>query len=1326
MQLQIKHIGVSQDNKPLFVVVYDGKQSPPVVLISPVEVSVGKHNTNLQHALRWYLENYIELPLEIYHSRAENTQTALSKWGKNCFNKLFGSKHAQNWYSEAQQENFDNLQLTIVSKDPDILSWPWEALKDKKGEFIAQHYNIKRQLPDINNISQLVQRAFDRLNILYIIARPTNPQYVGYQTIARPLTNFINKTGWPVYVDVLRPPTFEKLRQILEEKPNFYHVIHFDGHGKYSVKSGSELAFEKDDFDPSERCISAIKMGNLLGKHNVPLVVLNACQSAMITKEAKDPFASVATNLLQAGIPSVVAMSYSLWVSGARVFVPAFYQQLFKEGDVARAMLAGRKEMYHNKKRDIVSGQIDLQDWIVPVLYQQSVEASILPKLNSNKRWQSKLPNELKILEKYGFIGREKDILQLERVIREKPAGILIHGMAGEGKTTLIKGFLQWLKATNGIYKKIFWFNFKDIRNAEYILNTLSDSLLSTQERVLSIEEKLFRVTQVLKSKPFFIVWDNFESASGIPNTEVSALLSKYDCELIKQFLYNLSEGKTKVIIASRSPENWLTSKECQRLQLSGLKGQELWQYCNAVVKDLDLSFDRKSETYIKLMDKLGGNPLAIRAILLRLKEKSALEILTELENDFNGLEGDDATRRIQAALSVFEKGLKSDFAPVLRLLGLHEHCINIIPLRDVLKTTGNANTLIDACFATLENAGLCHNIGNNRYQIHPALRSCLIKTHPASEVDTRVFVNMMNNMAIDCIAQEIPEQWSIFTLFGANFYYALSIAQEIDAPEVVLTLTDTLAHYALNIRNFIEAEKLYTKCFEAAKKYNNKQAEASAYHNLGLIAQTHRNLTAAMEWYNKALEINQKLDDTHVTTQICHNLGNVAYEQRDFTAAEDWYVKALQINNQLGDKHAVAQIYHNLGMVAQACKNFNGATECYNEAKNIYQDLGDKHGEAQSCHQLGWVAQEQRNFVTAENSYVESLQINLNLDDKRDLGDKRGEAQTYHHLGMIAQEQRNFSEAEEWYNKSLQIDRLLGDKRSEAITYHQLGRIAFEQRNFTTAKKWYAKSLKIKRDLGDKHGVAQTYHQLGNVEFEQRYFGKAKKWYTKSIEINLKLGDKHTAAITYHQLGWVAQEQRDFITAKKHYDESLQIKRDLGDKRGEAQTYHHLGMIAQEQRNFSEAEEWYNKSFAISRDLGDKHMVAITYHQLGCVAFDQQNFTKAEDCHNKSLKIKQSLSDKYGEAQTYYELGLIAGERQDFTKAEDYYNKSLKINLKLDDKHTVAMIYYQLGWVTQEQRNFIDSKKWYHKALQIFIQLGDQDNANAVKQSLTELKENS
>ncbi|WP_437915897.1 CHAT domain-containing protein [Sorangium sp. So ce302] len=184
----------------------------------------------------------------------------------------------------------------------------------------------------------------DRVNILLVIAWPYEAD-VQFRSIARPLVELTEKQGLPARVHVLRPPTLDRLREHLRERPNHYHVVHFDGHGSYGPREAptgphtygapeGQLIFEDDH--GKQAPVTAEVLSNLLQEHHVPAMVLNACQSAMLDEQAGHRFASVATALLNAGTRSVVAMSYALYVSGAEQFLPAFYRRLFETGTSRR------------------------------------------------------------------------------------------------------------------------------------------------------------------------------------------------------------------------------------------------------------------------------------------------------------------------------------------------------------------------------------------------------------------------------------------------------------------------------------------------------------------------------------------------------------------------------------------------------------------------------------------------------------------------------------------------------------------------------------------------------------------------------------------------------------------------------------------------------------------------------------------------------------------------------------------------------------------------------------------------------------------------------
>ncbi|MCP4450703.1 MAG: CHAT domain-containing protein, partial [Planctomycetes bacterium] len=202
--------------------------------------------------------------------------------------------------------------------------------------YLAHQCHIERQLNNVADPPSLPKDLpKDRINILLVATRPFEGD-VRYRSISRPLVELVHKNHLHAEVTVLRPPTFDQLREVLRQRPGYYHILHFDGHGgygeiaadpaqastlaeavdphQYKGHQGS-LVFETTEGRPQP--IPAETISATFRRHRIPMVVLNACQSAALDENAEDAFACVAASLIRAGIRSVVAMAYSLYVSGA-------------------------------------------------------------------------------------------------------------------------------------------------------------------------------------------------------------------------------------------------------------------------------------------------------------------------------------------------------------------------------------------------------------------------------------------------------------------------------------------------------------------------------------------------------------------------------------------------------------------------------------------------------------------------------------------------------------------------------------------------------------------------------------------------------------------------------------------------------------------------------------------------------------------------------------------------------------------------------------------------------------------------------------------------
>ncbi len=441
-----------------------------------------------------------------------------------------------------------------------MLNLPWELLYSPDYQFLAPSLaGMYRSLSGHAVRSPMGQLPQDKLNILLVIARPYGEKDVALKTIARPLLEALKPIQKYVNLKVLRPPSFEEFERELNAHKGFYHIVHFDGHGnfdpdstgfQYSFGSKGQGVLVFENIDGSPQIITATQIAQSLNDCRVPIFVLNACKSA---QEGDGSFSSVATRLVSLGAKGVVAMAYNVQVEAAKHFIGRFYQQLVLGTDVSTAVAAARRQVLNQRLRPSPKGDLPLADWMVPVLYQQETYMPFVPTsnftediLNIDNFLEEPVSNLVGFPEqgRYGFIGRDYDILRLERSFRRNNI-MLLQGMGGVGKTELTAGYARWLEETQG-REKIFFTSFESGASLNRVVNEVGRAVWGDKFSQYAAEQQQRAVLKYLQSQPCLLIWDNFEPVAGFPEGN-EPLLSADERDDLKRFLKELRGGQTWV-----------------------------------------------------------------------------------------------------------------------------------------------------------------------------------------------------------------------------------------------------------------------------------------------------------------------------------------------------------------------------------------------------------------------------------------------------------------------------------------------------------------------------------------------------------------------------------------------------------------------------------------------------------------------------------------------------------------------------------------------------------------------------------------------------------
>ena len=708
--------------------------------------------------LRWYLEEFLSFPYGAERWRAQQLEAQMAQWGEALFSQVFvkcdPDPDPRALYQEAVREGLNQCELCISSEDPDFLNIPWELLRDPtpgRGYLALTLKGLFRQRSGHKIEVPAAAPAGEPFRILLVLARPYGDQDIPLGTVARPMLEALRPFRPRLHLELLRPPSFDALQQRLNDRPGYYHLVHFDGHGVFANPARGELshsgamagrghlAFETED--GSADIVNSQDLGQALANARVPLFVLNACQSA---EEGKaDPFASVASQLIAVGAQGVVAMSYSVYAVTASRFIQRFYERLVNHASLSEAVAAARRRLHAEPGHDSVVGPLDLRDWLVPTLHQQEYHFVPIPQdaglgaavEDADELAQRRAAAEVCPEGRFGFIGRDYDILRIERALRrDQYPWALLSGVGGVGKTDLSYGFARWYAETGGAPGGVFATSFKEKADFGQVVGSIAGH--GTDFSRLPEEQQWQLLVGHLRQTPCLLIWDNFEPVAGYPEG-TEPLAAPAAREQLARFLQALKGGRSRVLISTRKPgEDWL-GIAYELLEVRGLPRREAVPLAQVILKTVGRqpADFRDDPDFARLLDLLHGHPRSLVLVLPHLRTQSPAAIIESLLHRTDQL----GEAMEDASLAFAFARMSPSTRQHLPLLGLFASyvwlgtLVNFVAagaagqqtyaevVGEALDRAGWAGVLAEAA-----RAGLLEDRGGGLYGLHPTLPAFL------------------------------------------------------------------------------------------------------------------------------------------------------------------------------------------------------------------------------------------------------------------------------------------------------------------------------------------------------------------------------------------------------------------------------------------------------------------------------------------------------------------------------------------------------------------------------------------------------------------------
>jgi tetratricopeptide (TPR) repeat protein len=1107
--------------------------------------------------LAWYLEHYWRWPTSVYKERAARIEKNLPEWGKLLYEELHkptAQEAFTAWETTAKgterrftvrmdrelMEGSDaEAQKTADEAATLLLSLPWELLHDGKGYLFqgARGVRVRRQLPNRNRQDTYTTKP--PIRVLLVSPRPEDKQagYLDHRVSARPLVAALSPLGDLAHLKLLTPPTFPAMVAELQhaaEAGTPYHVVHFDGHGIYNPKHGlGALCFENpaDVNKAQQRGVEIVdgeKIAEAIRDCRVPLFFLEACQSAM---SDKDPTASVAGQLLEGGVASVVAMSHSVLVETARRFVETFYQSALHGDRVGQAMLAGQRRLKDDTRRiKTFDGLLHLEDWFVPVLYQEENDPQLVASV-PEAQVQAERAKEQKLRlgamppePEQTFVGRSRELLAAERLLEQKPY-VVVQGEGGEGKTTLACELARWLVQT-GRFERAAFVPFDKITTADATLSMLGDQLVPNYQSKAGQGDNRgwLEVERVLYEQTTLIVLDNMETVlqppAGSPGEQT------FEPDILADILTLCGElrgvGKTRLLFTSREPlpepfaQNTIGLGRLSKTDAIELVAKTLGEG-NLMPGTID---EKTSEAEIEaLVDTVGCHARALVLLgreVARTGVRNATTQITQLMADLHKAHPNDRERSLLASVKLSLARLPADTRKRIRPLGVFQGGASLTAIARALQIEDEQ---LYAIGQQLVGVGLVEPQEYGYLRFDPALAPTLMSEMNTEEQETA------------------RSRWAETMQVLAGFLYE----QQYSNPQLALGLA------AWEMPNLLVALEHQTGTTEVV-----------------YIIQFATQIETLMQKLGRVRAVAQAEGVRREATKQLGEWSHAAYLTESAAINRLWntgrFAEAVTVTEHLlqhceaGGENAfpqaaydMAMAYAHLGRARMMGGASGAALSPLVEAERRFTLLGEAGD--QDAVRMASTARSDRAGCLIDLGRLDEAAGLYEQAIKEDKlrGNPRDVAAIQFQLGTVRMFQQRYPEALQACQEAQKTFERLNEPQSVATAWHQMGIVYMKAGDYPSAERAYQEALQLWRQIGHRAHQADSLHELGNLYLAMKRHEEAARLFGEAATIYVELNNDAAEGSARNNAANSLLQLHRYDEARRELERAIECKKPFG-----------------------------------------------------------------------------------------------------------------------------------------------------------------------------------
>ena len=1141
-------------DKDHVIVNFKGEDSGTLPFRNPI---TAKDHQDIQ----WYLEVYGTRSVgDPDDSEAIRITFQLPVWGKALFEAVFSERAATRLFDKFQDSEDEVRLLTINAEHPAVLALPWELLHDPApgGVFLfneTPRISIRRRVPGATGgRPAFTPEARNRLHLLFVVSRPSGATFLDPRVDARAVLDSIEQQAPGRFTwEFLRPATIDALVARLEDKTRpLVDIIHFDGHGVFdrhgglpeAVLKGKEqfrfpldqqvfkeksvkptassppntgyLLFEKRDAQPD--FISARRLAENLHRHKVALIILSACQTAALG-DNDEPMGSVAARLTAAGIPAVIAMTYSVLVYTTRALFGAFYGDLARGRGIGEALDNARRYLVnHPEKYEVQRGSkrvlLKLHDWFLPSLYQSGADMPLLKKSDAvgQKLDVALARTNLPACPESGFFGRSRELWDIERWFADRTRRITVTGFGGQGKTALALEAGRWLVRA-GMFKAAVVLHYDQIPSADALGVAIGNLGSVLGENVIDAKA----AEEMLKRTPTLVILDNLE-----------ALTPDSLRELLDAAVGWSEAGGSRVLCTTRSPDFNHPRYPSEgsflhrRIILAGLGNRAMpndaLEWFGELMKlpPAPTVPPPSRNVLIDLFDRINFHPLSLRLLVEQLKHRTADDVFLRLNELLEVPLTADLEKKDKAVAAILPPELVASLQ--LSLDQLDETARKVLPRLAVFRGGAMEANLVTVTeiseqvwpalrrqlkAAALIEVETLRGVTSPFLRFHPTLAPMFWAQLSANERATQKAAHRKQYCLVAAYLRQLDinmplQARAIASREAPNLIYAVHASFEAGDPKAGDFVDDV---------NALFTHVVFVKESEAVVARALLESGAIGSKPWVLAQSNHGDQLLAAGRVDKALS---------VFRAVLESLGDAPT-----------YERAVALGR-------IGRCFSDSGQPELAAANARDSINIFDQIEQTHQA---KRQRCVSLSDLGLALKQMGQYAEAKRTFDEGLKLAKELNYPRQQGVILGM------LGGLAIEEGNLSEAADLIRSELGICRQLGEQAGEASALHNLGVICLKSGRWDEAERYFREAARIKEQLGNLAGAATTWNNLALVMSKNGKQEAAEMWLRKTIEVDRKFRNPIELAPDLCNLASILKEiPNRLVEARQLAEEALAI----------------------------------------------------------------------------------------------------------------------------------------------------------------------------------------